>query len=223
MAWKFDGQVLDLDAAGQTRLGIQAPGVIQLVVFLVVGFLERGAALAHMHMAGGAGGHHFAGVFDGHTGVEQALAQRGAALDFQIAALGAQHGVGQQGMGGSLIEKLGGDGRARRGVVAQARHLCLKIKTYLVRIGEIIMQTWQMQEAKAHMSELIQRAGQLGPQEITVHGRSVAVVLSREAFDRLAGASGSLVDFMRQSPLCGLDEIVFERDTSLTREISQCR
>jgi len=85
------------------------------------------------------------------------------------------------------------------------------------------MQTWPMQEAKVHLPELIQRASQLGPQEITVHGRSVAVVLSREAFDRLAGASGSLVDFMRQSPLCGLDEIVFERDTSLTREISQCR
>lgn len=82
------------------------------------------------------------------------------------------------------------------------------------------MQTWQMQEAKAHMSELIQRAGQLGPQEITVHGRSVAVVLSREAFDRLAGASGSLVDFMRKSPLYGMDEIVFERETSPTREIS---
>ena len=80
-----------------------------------------------------------------------------------------------------------------------------------------------MQEAKARLSELIQRASQLGPQEITVYGRSVAVVLSREAFDRLAGASGSLVDFMHQSPLYGLDEIVFERDTSLTREISQCR
>lgn len=85
------------------------------------------------------------------------------------------------------------------------------------------MQTWPMQEAKVHLPELIQHAGQLGPQEITVDGRSVAVVLSREAFDRLTGASGSLVDFMRQSPLYGLDEIVFERDTSLTREISQRR
>ena len=85
------------------------------------------------------------------------------------------------------------------------------------------MQTWPMQEAKVHLSELIQRAGQLGPQEITIHGRAVAVVLSREAFDRLAGASGSLVDFMRQSPLYGMDDIVFERDTGLTREISQRR
>jgi prevent-host-death family protein len=80
------------------------------------------------------------------------------------------------------------------------------------------MQTWKIQEAKAHLSELIQRAGQFGPQEITVHGRSVAVVLSREAFDRLSGASGSLVDFMRKSPLYGMEDIVFERDTSLTRK-----
>ena len=80
------------------------------------------------------------------------------------------------------------------------------------------MQSWQMHEAKAHMSELIQRASQVGPQEITVHGRPVAVVLSREAFDRLAGASHSLVEFMRNSPLYGVEEISFERDTSLTRE-----
>ena len=80
------------------------------------------------------------------------------------------------------------------------------------------MQTWQMQEAKAHLSELIQRAGLLGPQEITVHGRSVAVVLSREAFDRLAGASQSLVDFMRNSPLYGSQDIPLDREVSLTRE-----
>lgn len=80
------------------------------------------------------------------------------------------------------------------------------------------MQTWQIQKAKAHMSELIQRAGKLGPQEITVHGRSVAVVVSREAFDRLAGASQSLVDFMRNSPLYGVDDMPLDRDVSLTRE-----
>lgn len=82
------------------------------------------------------------------------------------------------------------------------------------------MQTWQMQEAKAHLSELIQRASQLGPQEITVHGRSVAVMLSREAFDRLAGADQSLVDFMRRSPLFGMEEVNLDRDTSLTRDIA---
>ena len=80
------------------------------------------------------------------------------------------------------------------------------------------MQTWQMQEAKARMSELV-KCAQLQPQDITVHGKSVAVVVSREAFDRLSLAQGSLVDFMRRSPLYDADDIEFERDTSPTREV----
>jgi prevent-host-death family protein len=81
------------------------------------------------------------------------------------------------------------------------------------------MQTWQMQDAKARMSELVKRA-QSQPQDITLHGKSVAVVISREAFDRLSQANVSLVDFMQRSPLCGVDDIEFERDNSLTRELS---
>ena len=82
------------------------------------------------------------------------------------------------------------------------------------------MQTWQMQEAKARLSEVVKRAEQDGPQDITVHGRSVAVLLSRAAFERLSGQMASLVDFMRASPLVGLDdELVFERDASLTRDL----
>jgi len=76
-----------------------------------------------------------------------------------------------------------------------------------------------MQEAKARMSELVKRA-QSQPQDITLHGKSVAVVMSREIFDRLSQAQVSLVDFMRRSPLYGVDDIEFERDHSLTREVS---
>lgn len=82
------------------------------------------------------------------------------------------------------------------------------------------MQTWQMQEAKARLSEVVKRAELDGPQDITLHGRSVAVVLSRAAFERLSGQTASVVDFMQASPLAGLDDdLVFERDTSLTREL----
>ncbi len=81
------------------------------------------------------------------------------------------------------------------------------------------MQTWQIQEAKARMSELVKLA-QNQPQGITLHGKSVAVVISRETFDRLSQAQVSLVDFMRHSPLYGADDIVFERDSSLTREVA---
>ena len=82
------------------------------------------------------------------------------------------------------------------------------------------MQTWQMQTAKARFSDVVRCAKQDGPQDITVHGRSVAVVLSRELFDRLSGNTESLVEFMQQSPLCGSDDIQFDRDQSLPREIA---
>jgi len=81
------------------------------------------------------------------------------------------------------------------------------------------MRTWPMQEAKARLSELVKRA-QTQPQEITVHGKSVAVVISRETFDRLSQAQDSLVEFMRRSPLYGAEDISFERDQSLTREVT---
>ena len=81
------------------------------------------------------------------------------------------------------------------------------------------MHTWQMQEAKARMSEVVRRA-QTQPQDITLRGKSVAVVISRETFNRLSQAQDSLVDFMRRSPLYRADDIGFERDPSLTREVA---
>ncbi|HXA47429.1 MAG TPA: type II toxin-antitoxin system Phd/YefM family antitoxin [Burkholderiaceae bacterium] len=73
------------------------------------------------------------------------------------------------------------------------------------------MRTWQIQEVKTQLSEVVKLAESEGPQDITLHGRSVAVVLSRKAFERISGGEVSLVDFMRKSPLYGLDEIEFER------------
>lgn len=82
------------------------------------------------------------------------------------------------------------------------------------------MQTWQIQEAKARFSELVKQAQQDGPQELTAHGKPVAVLVSVETFERMTRSEGSLVEFMRHSPLYGDDEIEFERDTSLTRGLS---
>jgi prevent-host-death family protein len=76
-----------------------------------------------------------------------------------------------------------------------------------------------MQKAKARLSEVVKRAEMDGPQDITVHGRSVAVMISRAEFDRLAGTGVSLVDFMRRSPLYGQETPVLIRDASPTREV----
>lgn len=82
------------------------------------------------------------------------------------------------------------------------------------------MQTWQMQEAKARLSEVVKRAEAEGPQDITLHGHSVAVMLSRAEFDRLAGTGESLVAFMRRSPLYGVDDVCIDRDKSPPREVA---
>lgn len=81
------------------------------------------------------------------------------------------------------------------------------------------MNSWQMQSAKARFSELVKQAVEDGPQTITLHGRATAVVVSRELFERLSGNEQSLVDFMQASPLLGRDEVEFERDRSLPRDI----
>ena len=82
------------------------------------------------------------------------------------------------------------------------------------------MHVWQMQEAKARLSEVVKCAQSEGPQNISLHGQSVAVVVSRALFDSLTGNDTSLVDFMRRSPLYGDEDIQLGRDTSLTRELA---
>lgn len=81
------------------------------------------------------------------------------------------------------------------------------------------MRHWQMQEAKARLSEVIKDAEREGPQEITLHGKPVAVVLSRKQYDRMTGTGESLAAFMRRSPLYGIEEVELERDRSPTREV----
>jgi prevent-host-death family protein len=82
------------------------------------------------------------------------------------------------------------------------------------------MQMWQMQEAKARLSEVIKCAETLGPQNITVHGQSVAVVVSQAMFEKLTGNQQSLVSFMRASPLYAMEDVPLERDKSRTRKVS---
>lgn len=81
------------------------------------------------------------------------------------------------------------------------------------------MRTWQIQEARAHLSELVRETERTGPQSITWHGREVAVVLSRSDFERLTGTSQSLVDFMRRSPLFDAEEVDLVRNSSPTRDV----
>ncbi|MBI5542515.1 MAG: type II toxin-antitoxin system Phd/YefM family antitoxin [Deltaproteobacteria bacterium] len=79
------------------------------------------------------------------------------------------------------------------------------------------MSDWQLQEAKARFSELIKRAGSEGPQRVTVHGKPTAVVLSEVEYQRLKRPRLRFVEFMRKSPLVGV-ELDLQRDKTPTRE-----
>jgi prevent-host-death family protein len=78
------------------------------------------------------------------------------------------------------------------------------------------MRAWQVQQAKARFSELIRQARTRGPQTITVRGHPAAVVLSKEAFERLQAPRVSLREFLRNSPLAGIE---IARDKSPTRDV----
>ena len=81
------------------------------------------------------------------------------------------------------------------------------------------MKTWQLQAAKAKFSEVVKQAAESGPQEITLHGHPVVVVISRDLFERLSGNGESLADFMRKSPLHGREDVDLARDRSLPRKV----
>lgn len=80
------------------------------------------------------------------------------------------------------------------------------------------MQTWQLQEAKGKFSEVVKRAQSQGPQNITVHGEAVAVLISRRDYLKLTHSKPGLVEFLRASPLAGSD-LKITREQTNTREI----
>ncbi|GAB3539036.1 type II toxin-antitoxin system Phd/YefM family antitoxin [Arthrobacter tecti] len=80
------------------------------------------------------------------------------------------------------------------------------------------MRNWQTQDAKARFSELIAHAVTEGPQSITRHGRSVAVVIGKAEYDRLRSSRPTLVDYLLNSSIdIDLD---LERSQDHGREIS---
>ena len=71
---------------------------------------------------------------------------------------------------------------------------------------------WPLQDAKANLSQLVNRALDEGPQRITRHGRGAAVVLSERDYERLtARRRGSLTEFLAHSPLRQIQTDVRDR------------
>ena len=62
---------------------------------------------------------------------------------------------------------------------------------------------WTVAEAKAKLSEVIDRAQSDGPQTITRNGRKTAVVIAADEWERKTRRRGNLAEFFASSPLRG--------------------
>lgn len=78
------------------------------------------------------------------------------------------------------------------------------------------MPRWQLHEAKARLSELIERA-QRGPQLITRHGREQAVLLSVGEFRALSARTPDFRAHLLGGPKT--DEFTIERDRDTGRDV----
>lgn len=76
---------------------------------------------------------------------------------------------------------------------------------------------WQIQEAKAKFSKVLEEASR-NVQIITKNGAPVAVILSKEQFDKMSKPTVSFLDFFKSAPYPDL-ELNIKRSKDLAREI----
>jgi antitoxin Phd len=76
---------------------------------------------------------------------------------------------------------------------------------------------WQVQEAKAHFSEVMDKAEREGPQIITRHGSERAVVLSIADYRALTANKKDFITHLLAGP--ELDDFEIERDKDTGRAL----
>ena len=80
------------------------------------------------------------------------------------------------------------------------------------------IQHWTVAEAKAKLSEVIDRALSEGPQTITRNGRTTVVVVGADEWQRKTQRVGNLAEFFAASPLRG-SGLRLRRSKELARKI----
>ena len=89
-------------------------------------------------------------------------------------------------------------------------------------LAERADRSWQVQEARARLSSLIDEAVAGRPQRISRRGKQIAVIISAADYDRLMAPRESLVEFFRNSPLAeamAAGQIDLERDRDAIRDL----
>ncbi len=81
-----------------------------------------------------------------------------------------------------------------------------------------IHKVWQLQEAKAKFSELVDEVLQDGYHTVTRNGRPVVVILSQKEFDQYRRREDTIIDFFNRAPFPD-EEIDLTRDKDPGREI----
>jgi prevent-host-death family protein len=79
----------------------------------------------------------------------------------------------------------------------------MTIMTIMLRRRRMSTDIWTVAEAKAKFSELLEKAKSEGPQKITRHGRTTAVIVAAETWERKSQRKGNLAEFLMSSPLRG--------------------
>jgi antitoxin Phd len=75
---------------------------------------------------------------------------------------------------------------------------------------------WQLQEAKARLSEVVRQACTDGPQIITLRGEDAVVIVSAEQYERLMRRPRTLYEVLRDSPIRPEDvDTIFAREPEI--------
>lgn len=77
---------------------------------------------------------------------------------------------------------------------------------------------WQLQEAKAKFSQVIEEATKKGYQTITKKGEPVAVIISKKEFDKITQPTTSFLEFFEAAPFPDI-ELDIQRSRDLPRKI----
>lgn len=84
------------------------------------------------------------------------------------------------------------------------------------------MSTWALQDAKAKLSAMVERAKTEGPQCVTRRGEEVVFVVAASHFRELTRrhSQENLVHFFRSSPLTELKQEWLQREDDHGREVA---
>jgi antitoxin Phd len=77
--------------------------------------------------------------------------------------------------------------------------------SYLTSLTRLVLMKWQIQEAKARFSEMVERTLREGPQTVTRHGKPVVVLVTADEYKRLRAGGKTFKALLASAPLEGIE------------------